>query len=241
MDHIRTLTFDLDDTLWDNRPVLMAAERILYEWLLRHYPRIGEHYTLEALRELRIDLAGRRPELRHHMTALRKLSLAIAAAAAGYGDELVERAFTIFLEARHRVTPYDDVIPALQRLRDAGYCLGSLTNGNADVGRLGIGHLFHFSLSAETVGYPKPHPRIFELACRTAGVEPAELAHVGDEPATDLAGARAAGLTVIWMNRLKQPADPDVTPHAEVSDMAELLALLGAGHNRADRDNCDLR
>ena len=38
---LRALTFDLDDTLWDNRPVLMAAEQTLYDWLGQHYPRIN--------------------------------------------------------------------------------------------------------------------------------------------------------------------------------------------------------
>lgn len=53
MKHIRTLTFDLDDTLWDNRPVLMAAEQALYDWLGRHYPRIKARYTLEGMRNRR--------------------------------------------------------------------------------------------------------------------------------------------------------------------------------------------
>ena len=36
-DAIRAITFDLDDTLWDNRPVIMAAERSLYDYGLATY------------------------------------------------------------------------------------------------------------------------------------------------------------------------------------------------------------
>ena len=93
--------------------------------------------------------------------------------------------------------------------------------------RLGIAQLFDFCLTAESVGRAKPHPRLFREACRLSGASPAELAHVGDEAATDLAGGLAAGVNVIWMNRLEQPAAPDITPHAEVRDMAGLLAVLG--------------
>ena len=227
MKHLRALTFDLDDTLWDNRPVLMAAEQSLYDWLGRHYPRINQHYSLEDMWSLRQELLKRNPDLRHDVTALRKDSLHVMTQTCGYDDSLVERAFDIFLEARHRVTLCSDVEPALRRLRAAGYCLGTLTNGNADVQRLGLGHLFDFSLTAASVGKAKPHPRMFEEACRRAQVTAAELAHIGDEAGTDLAGAQNAGVTVIWMNRQGLPADPDVAHHAEIRNMTQLLALLG--------------
>ncbi len=227
MKHIRVLTFDLDDTLWDNRPVLIAAEQALYDWLGRHYPRIKASYTSEDIRGLRQELLQQAPELRHDITTLRKISLRRVAESAGYDHSLVEPAFAVFLEARHRITLYNDVMPALQTLQGAGFCLGTLTNGNADVERLGLGHLFDFSLSAASTGKAKPHPRMFEEACRLAHVAPGELAHIGDEPDTDLAGAQAAGVTVIWMNRRGQPADPGVAHHAEVCNMTELLALFG--------------
>jgi len=199
----------------------------LYDWLVRHYPRIKQHYRLEDMLRLRQQLLQQHPELRHDVTALRKNSLYTVAQRCGYDDNLVEPAFAVFIEARHRVTLYSDVEPALQKLRSAGYCLGTLTNGNVDVERLGLGHLFDFSLTAASTGKAKPHPRMFEEACRRARVSAAELAHVGDEPDTDLAGAQNAGVTVIWMNRRGLPADPGVTHHAEVRDMAQLLALLG--------------
>ncbi|UCE77217.1 MAG: HAD-IA family hydrolase [Gammaproteobacteria bacterium] len=226
-DNLRALTFDLDDTLWDNRPVLRAAEQSLYDWLAEHYPRIKRHYSLEDMQQLRRDLLQRNPPLRDDVNILRKTSLRLAAETAGYDHSLVEPAFAVFLEARHRITLYSDVVPALRRLRDAGFCLGTLSNGNADVQRLGLGHLFDFSLSAASTGRAKPHPRMFQEACRRANVAPAQLAHVGDEAETDLAGAQAAGVTVIWMNRGGQRADPGVAHHAEVRDMTELLTLLG--------------
>jgi putative hydrolase of the HAD superfamily len=105
--------------------------------------------------------------------------------------------------------------------------LGSLTNGNADVHRLGFGELFDFSLSAASTGKAKPHPRMFEEACQRAQVGAAQLAHIGDEAGTDLAGARNAGVMAIWMNRTGLAADPGVAHHAEIRNMAELLALLG--------------
>jgi putative hydrolase of the HAD superfamily len=224
--HLRALTFDLDDTLWDNLPVLMAAEQTLYDWLCRHYPRISRHYRLEDMLALRRSLLQQDTELRNDVTRLRKISLGIAAQTAGYDERLVEPAFAVFLEARHRITPYSDVVPVLRKLRSVGYILGTLTNGNTDVGRLGLADLFDFSLSAAMVGKAKPHPRMFEEACRRAQVDTMQLAHIGDEPDTDLAGAENAGVTAIWMNRKGLPRAPDTELHAEIHNMAELLDLL---------------
>lgn len=207
--------------------MLMAAEQALYDWLGQHYPRIKLLYTLKDMQSLRQDLLRQTPELRHDITTLRKISLRMAAESAGYDQSLVEPAFAIFLKARHRITLFSDVLPALQTLQRAGYCLGTLTNGNADVAYLGLAHLFDFSLSAASIGKAKPHPRMFKEACQLANVAAEELAHIGDEPGTDLAGAQAAGVTVIWMNRRDLPADPTVTHHAEVRNMAELLSLFG--------------
>ena len=227
MKRIRALTFDLDDTLWDNRPVLMAAEQTLYDWLCRHYPHISLHYSLEDMWKLRQDLLQQKPELRNDVTLLRKTSLRLAAESAGYDHSLVEPAFAVFIEARHQITLYSDVVPAMQRLRNAGYCLGSLTNGNADVQRLGLGHLFDFSLTAASVGKAKPHPRMFQEACRRAHVSATELAHIGDEPGTDIAGAQNAGVAAIWMNRQGLQSKPGIDCHAEITSMNELLTLLG--------------
>lgn len=227
MNHLRALTFDLDDTLWDNGPVLKAAEQTLYDWLVRHYPRIKTRYSPEGMYKLRRDLLQGNPELGHDITKLRETSLRIVAESAGYDRSLVEPAIAVFLEARHRVTLYSDVTPVLRILRHAGYCLGTLSNGNADVLRLGLGDLFDFSLTAASTGKAKPHPRMFEEACLRAKVTAAELAHVGDEADTDLVGAQNAGVTAIWMNRQDQAADPHVLHHAEIRNLTELLTLLG--------------
>jgi len=224
---IKAISFDLDDTLWDNRPVLLSAEQQLCAWLAEHYPRIGEENDCHSLRARRMALAEERPDLRHDMTRLRKESLRLLAEEYGYEPSLVEAAFEVFIEARHRITLFDDVMPVLGSLRQAGYLLGALTNGNASIHRLGIDHLFDFSVSAEEAGAAKPDPRMFEIAGERAGVALNEMAHVGDEPATDIQGARNAGAVAVWMNRTGIPWPGQPRPDIEVADMYELLAVTG--------------
>ena len=56
MDNIRTITIDLDDTLWEIHPVIMRAEQRLYEWLGENYPRITEMYEPADLRDVRAEV-----------------------------------------------------------------------------------------------------------------------------------------------------------------------------------------
>jgi putative hydrolase of the HAD superfamily len=75
----------------------------------------------------------------------------------------------------------------------------------------------------------KSQSQIFQAACRHAGVEPHQLAHIGDDPATDLIGGQRAGAKVIWMNRPRQPRSSVVLLDAEVHTMQDLLALFDPG------------
>ena len=223
---IKAITFDLDDTLWEIAPVITRAECALYEWLCRHYPRIAEHYSIDSLRALRQQIVRDNPQHAHNVTYLRKESLRRAAQQCGYdGDVVAEAAWEVFIEARHAVTMFDDVVPVLERL-STSYRLGVLSNGNADIARLGLRHLFTFSLSAVQVGSAKPDRAMFARACELFDVTPAELVHVGDHPEHDIQGASAAGLRTVWINRAQLPWPGGDRPDAEIRSLAELEALL---------------
>jgi putative hydrolase of the HAD superfamily len=219
------LTFDLDDTLYDNRPVLARAESLLHAWLERHYPRLALAYDPDRLRAVRQRLVEEVPALRHDVTALRKGALAVAAAETGYDPGLAERAFQVFWHARNQVQLHAEVRPTLLRLRQR-YRLGAVTNGNADVGRLGLGDLFEFTLCAADVGASKPDPTLFREALRRLGAEPRSVVHVGDDAHADVSGARGAGLRAVWVNRQGTPWLARDRPDAEVRSLGELPAVI---------------
>ena len=75
---------------------------------------------------------------------------------------------------------------------------------------LGIGDLFDFVLASTVVGSAKPDSLIFEEALRLSGVDPEEALHIGDEPATDIAGARAVGIDALLIDRKNRFSDPSV-------------------------------
>ncbi len=234
---VRAVTFDLDFTLWDLTGVLHHAESVCQGLLEQRYPAVAASYDAAGLRDLRNELAAARPELRHDVTALRRASLRAAGAEAGYTgpalDTLVDEAFEVFLEARHAVRLYDDAVPLLQALQ--GHVrVGALTNGNAEVARIGMADYFDFALSAVELGAAKPSHLVFETAANRAGVPAAEIVHVGDDVHSDVSGAAAFGMQAVWLNRdgADWPADVAAAPHHEVASLAELqgmlLGLIGA-------------
>lgn len=106
--------------------------------------------------------------------------------------------------------------------------LVALTNGNADVHRLGMGHYFVASLSAVEVGAAKPERLMFEAAADSTGIPMQSLIHVGDDPVTDVAGAARHGLRAVWLNRTGAPWPVEVPPVAyhEIRSLDQLPGLL---------------
>lgn len=227
MNSIRTITIDLDDTLWDIMPVIQRAEAALRNWLAEHYPRIATQFDVDAMRALRDDVVLAHRDRAHDLTFLRRTVLLHMADAAGYRQFAVDDAFAVFDAVRNDVALYPETLPALRAL-GRRYSLVAVTNGNANLERIGIRNLFDAVVSAASAGAAKPARRIFEAAVRAGGASPAETVHVGDHPLHDIHGAREAGLRAVWVNRRSEtwPAEFAV-PDAEVRDVGELCRLVG--------------
>ena len=217
---------DLDDTLWDAGPVLAQAEIAQYAWLRNHAPRIADAYSNDELQTLRWKFAERRPDIAHDFTALRLAFLRECLEEHGYDRALAEPAVKAFVSARSRVTLFVDVVPSLSALRKY-YRLIALTNGNVDVEIAGVADFFDDCISPAESGVQKPDSRMFELASRRAGVDPAVVVHVGDHPVADIEGAHRARMSSVWVNRDGAGWPSECRPaHAEISSLSELAAAV---------------
>ena len=223
--NIRAISIDLDDTLWPIEPVIRLAEERLHDWLDSHCPRVTECWSIDDLRNLRVTVAEARPEWAHDFTWMRRHALKQVLRENGYGDEYLETAFEVFFAARHDVTLFDDVLPGLAALASR-YPLACLSNGNADVNRIGLNGHFRFSLSARDVGHPKPHRAMFDEACRRFELQPREVLHVGDHPVQDIDGAADAGLRTVWLNRNGASFSGNRAPDGEVASLGDVIRLL---------------
>jgi putative hydrolase of the HAD superfamily len=224
---IRALTLDLDDTLWPIAPVMQRAEQALDDWLHAHCPEVAIAWPIETMRNLRERMWLMHPQLAHDFTALRKLSLRHVFTSHSLGEEWVERAFEVFYAARNRVELYPEAGAALERL-SARWPLASVSNGNADLERIGLGPRFRAIVSARGCGYGKPDPRIFRRAASLLGVPLAQIAHVGDDPELDVQGALEAGMVAVWLNRDRRAWPYRERPTLEITTLDQLEPALDA-------------
>jgi FMN hydrolase / 5-amino-6-(5-phospho-D-ribitylamino)uracil phosphatase len=228
---VLALTLDLDDTLWPVLPALQRADHAVDAWLQQHHPDVARAWPIAAMRELRDQVAAERLDLAHDFTSQRQLTMRHAFAACGIAVAPIEALWEIYFAARNSVELYPDSLPALQRIT-ARWPLASLTNGNADLQRIGIHTHFVHHICARDSGVAKPDPRIFLAAAERLGVVPDRILHVGDDPQTDVVGARDAGLRTAWINRDGQPwpAELGAPPELDLRDMTALADWLDAQH-----------
>jgi putative hydrolase of the HAD superfamily len=218
----RVLSLDLDDTLWPVAPVIAAAESALLSWLQSRHPQTIAGHSIESLRALRAEVAGRFPEHKHDVTFLRRRALAELFEAAGCEATLADTAFEVFYAERNRVQFYADVRPSLERLR-ARYRLFAISNGNADLARCGIAQFFDGHITATAAGAAKPDARIFAKLIDQAGVQAAEVLHIGDDPLADVVGAAQAGMQAVWLNRAGREWPAELPPPARtISTLGEI-------------------
>jgi FMN hydrolase / 5-amino-6-(5-phospho-D-ribitylamino)uracil phosphatase len=180
-------------------------------------------HDVESLRALRAQVAERFPEHGHDLTFLRHRTLKDLFGAAGHAESLADEALEVFFAARNRVEFYDDVRPALMRLR-ARYRLFAVSNGNADLRRCGIADLFAGHITASAAGAAKPDARIYAALLEMAGVEAHQVLHIGDDPLADVVGATQAGMQAAWLNRDAREWPPQYQrPARTISSLAEII------------------
>ncbi|WP_457280289.1 HAD family hydrolase [Polaromonas sp. P5_D5] len=223
---IKAITLDLDDTLWPIWPAIERAEKALDDWLSQHAPMTAALFSNPAARhEIREHVTRSRPELKYNLSAIRREAIRVALYRSGEDPLLAEAAFNVFFEERNRVTLFEDAVLALEFL-SGRYPLVAVSNGNADVERIGIGRYFRAAISAQQFGVGKPDPRIFHAAAGAVEVQPQEVLHVGDDATLDVLGALNCGMQTVWVNRSDQMWAHPAVPHETVTTLTELCDLF---------------
>lgn len=218
--------FDLDDTLCDYASARAQRLRIVFTEALATQPEGTASIDLDTLIAESIAIQPHGSD--HFGSLLGRFGITDPA--------VIERARTWYRTNRfYGLRLFDDAFDTLHAIRAAvpHRRIGIVTNGPADVQRdkialLNLTAAVDFVLISEEIGIAKPDPAIFAEALRLASVRPDEAIVVGDSPEFDIAGASAAGIRAIWLNRTGRPWPPDLPPAAyEVHSLAALRHLLG--------------
>ncbi len=158
-------------------------------------------------------------------------------AAAGYDVEpaLAARIWARVQATQKELAPFDDAVPALRALREAGLTLGVVSNMGRELGTIldHVGLAAHLDswMSSEEAGVAKPHAAIFHAALERAGVRADGALFVGDSYESDVLGARDAGMQAALLLRDTEAAAPPGC--AVVRTLGDVLAhARSAGSTR---------
>ncbi len=230
--HISALTFDLDDTLYDNRPVIRRTEQESLAFIRGYHPALS---ALESrdFQQLRQALRQAEPDIYHDVTEWRRRALEEGMRNAGLSaDEArvgADAAMAHFADWRSAIDVPPETHETLAALAKK-WPLVAITNGNAQPERFGLDGYFSFVLRAGPDGRAKPFSDMYHLAAERLSLPLGEILHVGDDLTTDVAGAIRCGVQACWINPyeadLMQADDARLLPHIEISRLASLTALI---------------
>lgn len=232
---ITHILFDIDDTLMDYYEAEMQVTRELFcengknadqAALDRCWQMSWHYWDAERLSETNL------PEVQcdYHERYHRGVLAHCAEMAAEYGfrmtaDETYDRFNELFSQ---QITLYGDALRVLDAMLAKGYTLCAATNGlmrtqERRVAALGgrIKHLF----CSEGMGVVKPMKAYFDEVLRVTGAKPGQCLMVGDSLTSDIAGAAAAGMRTVWVNRSGKTRRSGVRADYEIRDLNELLEI----------------
>ncbi len=236
---IRGVLFDVDDTLFD----YSASEEsgvlahLQAEGLLDHFPDSATALALwrnimerQYARFLKGELTftgqqrERTREFLSHIGRTSHTDLSDHEASAWFAGYQTHR------DAAWAAFP--DAEPVLRKLAP-DYRLGIVSNSSADHQRHkldAIGLLPYFGgtlICSDQHGAAKPAPSIFLAGCSSLGLQPHEVAYIGDKYTLDAVGAHGAGLHAYWLDRANTSADTDIGNGIRViRSLGELPAAL---------------
>jgi putative hydrolase of the HAD superfamily len=236
---IKAISFDLDDTLYSNKPVMQAIEKKMIAYfsdlpiLQKFMP--NQHKLLNAnfWYQFRKQAILKQPDLAHDVVQVRLVSYQLGFISLGLAADVAQQqaqaALDYFIELRSDFTVPEQSKKLLAKLSEK-FPLVAISNGNVDTKTLGLSHYFQHIYHAGwqvdgSLLKQKPASDMFTLACQQLDIKPSELLHVGDCGRADIQGALRAGCQTAWISCYDVGMPITVLPHIELNKLNLLQQL----------------
>jgi len=225
----KAISFDLDDTLYDNHPIIKKANQSILEHLNQTYPELAELTEKQWLLYKEIE-AAKFPEIRHDVSLWRTQTLRRIMVIYGISEfkaiEYAQHAFAEFLRLRSDFVVPEASLKILEKLAQT-FPIIAITNGNVDEFKIRLDDKFKFILKAGNGFKSKPEADLFIEAARRLNIEVSDILHVGDHLISDVYGAQNNGAQAVWFNPNKQSlTGAMLLPTVEISRLDQLYKLL---------------
>lgn len=223
---IRGIVFDLDHTLFDRYGTLRAV-------LPEMYSRLRDRIPAElSLNDFIVGfIAQEKKHIYHGWNYTCEKLIEQGVFLSGTKGEDVWRCLADYCWPIAAVRfPFTE--PTLKKLKQMGYTLGIITNGEhyyqvAKLELLNFSHYFDEIIISGDIGVQKPDPEPFNEMSRRLNIPPNELLYVGDNPLNDVQGSRNAGYIPVWVKTTGNWEFEDIERcEYEIDTVAELPELV---------------
>ncbi|MFC0322403.1 HAD-IA family hydrolase [Gallibacterium melopsittaci] len=223
----KVISFDLDDTLYDNYHVIRQAEQAFLDCLqqfVQFAPEQWQQYKQQLLQQdpIRYEdvVAWRQAAATCLLQSLGKQPYEI--------NKILNESMAVFVEWRHKIEVPLANQHFLTQLAKC-YPLAAISNGNVYPPKIGL-HQFSLMLRGGEHGRAKPHSDLFQQTAKHFSCNTNEILHVGDNLITDVQGAVISGCQAVWINTnqesIRHISEASHLPTIEVFDVTELNFLL---------------
>ena len=249
---IKAISFDLDDTLYNNRPVMLSIEKKMVNYFTEKFAVLLPELVPEPLLEpkpifnrrfwapYRQQAIQAHQDISHDVVRLRfesyRLGLMAYKITAVDAVKEAQAALEFFISLRSDFSVPKVSHELLARLSKE-FPLVAISNGNVNTKTLGIEHYFQhiyhagFQTSDDSIesGHllrQKPAADMFTLVCKELAILPEQLLHVGDCGFADIHGALNAGCQTAWLPQYGVGKELRQIPHIELTQVSDLSQLL---------------
>lgn len=230
----QAISFDLDDTLYSNHPIMQATDKKMSAYFKRVLADYGID-TAKASYNFRFWFPYRQqailhwPHLKHDVGLLRQKSYLLGALALGLksteAEEFANAALNYFVVQRSDFSlpqKTHDFLAALQRKIP----LVAITNGNVDTDKINIAQYFAHHFHASIENRLKPDADMFTKTCSALNINTQQLLHVGDCGKNDVIGGINAGCQTAWLNKYQVGKPLTVLPTLMLDEVEQLLSIV---------------
>jgi len=226
----KAISFDLDDTLYHNQPIMLATDLKMIDYFAKHLPNNKQDaYDYRYWFAYRTQVLKINPALKHDVGELRLQTYHLGIQALGFSVTqsmvMAKQALSYFVEQRSNFTVPENIHQLLSKLKKY-WPLIAISNGNVDTKAIGLADYFDAIFHAGNGLKQKPDSDMFNRTCQQFDLQPRQLLHVGDCGTNDILGAKRFGCQTAWVSTYDIGEPLRQLPNIELIDVVELQRLI---------------